>query len=140
MKMKLPLLLMILCSASMGLFAQEVLVASDVSQNIRNLNVIDRVQTNLNLGETGQTAQTAETGDTTQVAIQKTVLYAPRYEIDKVQLKQLYPEIIFEDDLGNISVDYNSLILLQLIEIQALRNEVDVLTAELESLKNTKIN
>ena len=109
-------------------------IETGISDNIMKLNVIS-----YNLKQ-----RILDTGDTTTVPIKyytddSDLLKKTHYGLIAQELQDIFPDLVYEDDEGYLSVNYVELIPLLIQSIQSLNEEVNQLKGENKKLKRTSI-
>ena len=78
-----------------------------------------------------------ETQNMTNADVPQTHLSSVRYSLAADQLQNVYPELVYEDQNGNVSINYIEMIPLLVQSINELQDRVDVLEEENISLRST---
>lgn len=109
-------------------------IGTDISDNIMKLNVIS-----YNLKQ-----RILDTGDTTTVPVKyytddSDLLKKTHYGLIAQELQDIFPDLVYEDDEGYLSVNYVELIPLLIQSIQSLNAEINELKGDNKKLKRSPI-
>lgn len=109
-------------------------IGTDISDNIMKLNVIS-----YNLKQ-----RILDTGDTTTVPVKyytddSDLLKKTHYGLIAQELQDIFPDLVYEDDEGYLSVNYVELIPLLIQSIQSLNTEINELKGDNKKLKRSSI-
>jgi hypothetical protein len=113
-----------------------------ISNQTSNLFRLNSVSYNLNdaIDKSEKAAQT-ETMDSTKV-ISEPLKHDNRihYGFIAQEVREIYPELVYEDDEGMLGIDYVSFIPLLIEELKQQNKTIEKLSQEVEILKTTSIN
>ena len=109
-------------------------IGTDISDNIMKLNVIS-----YNLKQ-----RILDTGDTTTVPVKyytddSDLLKKTHYGLIAQELQDIFPDLVYEDDEGYLSVNYVELIPLLIQSIQSLNAEINELKGDNKKMKRSSI-
>jgi len=108
----------------------------DPSEALTNISRISPKKYNLKQYEIVQ-----QTGDT--IAVSKyydesdQLFKKVKYGVIAQDLQKIYPDLVYEDNEGNLSVDYNGLIPIMIKAIQSQQNKIEELDALLKKMNKT---
>ena len=92
-------------------------------------------------GESEDMSETSEDDDLEDEIIKEvpqTKLSTIRYGLDTEQLKDVYPELVYEDQKGNVSINYIEMIPLLVQAVNEVKAENETLKYEIAELKDGK--
>ena len=84
-----------------------------------------------------ETLETYEDASATNDDVPQTHMSSVRYGLAADQLQNVYPELVYEDQNGNVSINYIEMIPLLVQSINELQERVEALEEENSTLKNT---
>ena len=114
---------------------------SGLSGNSSKPTEIEAIEQTLQAGEelTAEQLETLEAyedASATNDEVPQTRMSSVRYSLAADQLQSVYPELVYEDQNGNVSINYIEMIPLLVQSINELQERIEVLEEENASLRN----
>ena len=114
---------------------------SGLSGNSSKPTEIEAIEQTLQAGEelTAEQLETLEAYEDVSAAndeVPQTRMSSVRYSLAADQLQSVYPELVYEDQNGNVSINYIEMIPLLVQSINELQERIEVLEEENASLRN----
>lgn len=118
-------------------------IRSISSEALSKIAALNPVQYNMQSGSAIALANSVESSDTAKVAVQSLELEELEKENSSIihygllaqEVQKIYPELVYEDAAGVMSINYIELIPLLIMSIQELSNEVKNLNKQLDDIQ-----